>query len=542
MGREWMHMPAVIDCPVENGVQITGRAAIEPPGAGRVEATGMWPLIASAIAAAPSGRAHLWLPDLARVGQHLVAEMLISGLPRVDGPGEGPRWRVWAGRAGSVMGLSVWTGAGEVMITGADTAGLMATPPLGYSPLGMLSKVEDILPNVLERRWTMMSVAGMAGMQLRRRVGDAAERWPDVSPADFRWLHEAYRPGFCYARPGLYGGPCAVADISSAYPYIMASQPLPVGEPVRGEGVAPPEGGFWVSDVTVDYESRRVAPAMVVELGDSGVWDEPHRSGRARTLRVSSIEWHTICATYDVTVLAWGGWMWWRTEVMPGPARRMIHGWYRRRRPDEKEGLGAASKRRLNSLQGSFGRPPIVSGIVPRLDALGCVRWDERLLDKPRPGAYLPLAIAVVALQRDRLVRALTRYGRHVVYADTDSMVVAGSNLSTNLDGFGAGSGLGRWRVQARPTDIRVWGSKMWAYIEHGRAVWHVASMPSSAVPGEMDALTDGEIGEIHWGQEYRTPIPGGIECGYVPMRFLPGGTGSIMKVTGLEGSVLDQL
>lgn len=542
MGREWVHLPAVVDCPVEDGVQVTGRAVIATPGGRRVVAGSMDGLISAAIDAARSGRAHLWLPDLARVGQHLVAEMLVSGLPRVDGPGTGPRWRVWAGRTGSVMGLSVWTDAGEVMITGMDTAGLMTIPPLGYPMEGMLSRVEDSLSGVLERRWTMMSIAGTAGIQLRRRVGDAEERWPSICAHDYRWLYEAYRPGLCYARPGLYEMPCVVADVSGAYPYILSSQPLPVGEPIRGCGCPPPEGGFWIADVTVDYESRRIAPPMVVELGDSGTWDEPHRAGRARTLRVSSVEWETLCATHDITVLSWGAWMWWRTDLMPNAGRRLIHGWYRCRRRDEADGLGAASKRRLNSLQGSYGRPPVMSAVAPRLDALGIVRWDEHRLSEPRPASYLPVAIAVVALQRDRLVRMLARYGRRVVYSDTDSIVVTGDNLDMGLDGLGAGSGLGRWRVQARPSQVRVWGPKMWARIERGRAVWHVASMPSSAAPSEVDALTDEGIGEIHWGQECRTPVPGGVECGYVPMRFTPAGTSSIMKVTGLEGSVLDQL
>lgn len=542
MRGEWTHMAAVVDCPVQDGVQVTGRVVMAPPGGVRTEAEGMDGLISAAIAAAPSARAHLWLPDLARVGQHLVAEMLVSGLPRVDGPGSGPRWRVWAGRTGSVMGLSVWTGVGEVMITGMDTAGLMIEPPLGYPPEGMLSQVEDLLPAVLRRRWTMMSVAGMAGMQLRRRVRDADERWPDVSPIGYRWLHEAYRPGLCYARPGLYEGPCAVADISSAYPYILMSQPLPVGEPIRGVGCPPPEGGFWVADLVIDYKSKRVAPPMVVELGDSATWDEPHRSGRSRAIRVSSVEWSTIRATHDVTVLAWGEWMWWRTELMPGSGRQLIHGWYRRRRPDEADGLGMASKRRLNSLQGGYGRPPIISGVVPRLDSLGVVRWDEHRLDEPRPASFLPMAIAVVALQRDRLVRMLVRYGRRVVYSDTDSLVVAGDNLSLGLDGFGADSGLGRWRVQARPSQVRVWQPKMWAYIEHGEPVWHVASMPGGAVRGDVDDLSDEGIGVARWMQEYRTPIPGGVECGSTPMCFSPCGTGSIMRVTGLEDSALDQL
>ena len=451
-----------------------------------------------------------YVDNLADTGSAMICQLLAAGHRWADGAAQPGGFTACTGRSEMVLGIRITTATGSVWLYGLDTRGAPAerVDPSG-PPLERLGACRARMSAIPEGLGGMTVAAagwrGWAAAYPRRLLEHDA---PPLSPRDHQWLHEAYRPGLSYARPGHYTGrPMTYYDIHAAYPYQLATARLPYGAPARGEG-EPPRGGFWVAELTLNYLLRCRRWPHLTDLGEQHRAVPPHRDGETRTIRLSSIEWESVRDSYQTDVLGWGRWMWWPTRPVP----RLAASWAERRLPP-----GAVPpewKIAVNSLIGRYGRPPRESLRRPRLDALGELRWDDVPLDAPRPAAGLPVAIAVVDAQRARMLairRWVRRHGGRCLHRQTDGVLIEwGDGRPPRMpDRLGRPSGLGRWRA-VDVLEARVWQGGQWAYRESGGAVHaHVGYVPED-VWADAPSLAPGGLPPVGFEVRSRVPVPGG--------------------------------
>lgn len=261
--------------------------------------------------------------------------------------------------------------------------------------------------------------------------------WVDnscLTPDIYRAARNAYRGGYTYNRPGEYGAGVAV-DINSLYPYVMISEPMPVG------------CGRHMSN---NYDERYFYLYKInlkCNLKDDGVdFIEKVYAGATRhddyillKTWITSVDLQTIQDNYEMKVsyddiIGF--------ETVPG--RVLFESYILPLYDIKKHSKGAqrqAAKLLQNGLSGSFGRSNHEVTLVPTLTDLGKVGY-KYIYEYKRgvPEGYMPIAVAITAYGRQRLISDIKRVGQeHVIYSNTDSMFLTGGSIShiENADEIG---------------------------------------------------------------------------------------------------------
>lgn len=457
------------------------------------------------------GDAIAYADDLADTGSAMICQLLAAGYRWADGAPRRGGFTACVGRSEMVLGIRITTATGSVWLYGLDTRGAPAerVDPSG-PPLERLGACRDRMSAIPDGLGGMtLASAAWRGWATAYGRGRLEHDAPPLAPEDYQWLHEAYRPGLSYARPGhCTGRALTYYDIHAAYPYQLATARLPYGPPTRGAG-EPPRDGFWVCELTLNYLLRSRRWPHLTDLGETHRATRPHRDGETRTIRLSSIEWESVQDSYQTDVLAWGRWLWWPTRPAPSPASAWIGRWI------PPAGGAPDWKVAAASLAGRYGRGPRGTTRRPRLDALGELRWDDVPLDTPRPAAGLPVAIAVVDAQRARML-AIRRWVRRnhgrCLHRQTDGVLVEWEKGRPPRmpDRLGLRSGLGRWRA-VDVSEARVWQGGQWAYraAVDGRVHAHVGYVPED-VWADAPSLAPGGLPPMDFEVRSRVSVPGG--------------------------------
>jgi hypothetical protein len=242
-------------------------------------------------------------------------------------------------------------------------------------------------------------------------------------------------------------------DVSSLYPAIASCMPLPTGSGVR--------------DYTADTLS---------DLPDDGLWIANVKLPDGTSQWVTSVDYrHTYSETLYYT---YGG----ATDVedadvqvaiifdsVSGLYKECVDAWYR----DKKNSEGIVKefyKKKMNSFFGSLAmryrkrkeRAIYRDGYGFDVETVGYT--DHEL------GSLFLHQVFIVAYGRFILTEALRRYGRHVVYYDTDSVHLVGIRPSdVRLDGVPVDDrddDLGQWTLREHNATVRYLGLRRYAVLE----------------------------------------------------------------------------
>jgi hypothetical protein len=252
----------------------------------------------------------------------------------------------------------------------------------------------------------------------------------------------AYRGGYQYARPGVFRG-VYMYDVNSLYPAIMTRKQLPAGVPVKiRKHVRNPEtwGVYRVTAVAIHRNGPDWLPVVIKS---------------ARPFACASCDkwyqidtWLTgtdidmITRSYDIeNFKIVTGWEWTTVpgESIFGAFVSQFHGMKTHATGIDRR----VAKLLLNSLYGTFGRSSRVRGYrTIATGATGVPAYVPIMRTNANADAYTPIAAAVSAYGRARLIGDIMQSspdGASVVYANTDSIAVAGGRIGT-------GAGLGDYR------------------------------------------------------------------------------------------------
>lgn len=315
--------------------------------------------------------------------------------------------------------------------------------------------------------------------------------FPRLSDHDDAAIRSAYRGGFtavAVGKEGYKSGPGRVYDVNSMYPSVLRDEPLPCGKPLPYyDGI--PDDGYWVARATVSFQLKPGGIPCIQLKNTPGYRGSEHlKTGESVTLSFTNIDYRLFREMYEfeIEVLQWCYTFNTRTHVFDA----YIDKWGKIK--ETTTGVRRQlAKLHLNSLYGKFGNAPALGSRTPIIDDAGDVHYVPGPSTEDEPN-YVPLAVFVTSIARDRVIRAALACGDRFLYADTDSLHVEGDYPVEGLDVDD--NRLGAWAHEASFTYGVYNRSKQYGEVIDGKHVIHMAGAPEKIL---KDVRVDDMLGDM---------------------------------------------
>lgn len=321
--------------------------------------------------------------------------------------------------------------------------------------------------------------------------------FPRLSEHDDAAIRSAYRGGFTAVAVGKSGYKSEagrVYDVNSMYPSILRDEPLPCGKPLPYyDGL--PDDGYWVARATVSFRLKTGGIPCIQLKNTPGYRGSEHLThGESVTLSFTNIDYRLFLEMYDfdIEVLQWC----YTFDTCSHVFDTYIEKWGRIK--ETSTGVKRQlAKLHLNSLYGKFGNAPSLGSRTPVIDDAGDVHYVPGPSTEDEPN-YVPLAVFVTSIARDRVIRAALACGDRFLYADTDSLHVEGDYPVEGLDVDD--NRLGAWAHEASFTYGVYNRSKQYGEVIDSKHVIHIAGAPEKILKAVLvddmmgDILLDGKL------------------------------------------------
>lgn len=332
-------------------------------------------------------------------------------------------------------------------------------------------------------------------------------------------IRPCYKGGFTYVNPLFKGrdiGEGLVLDVNSLYPSVMAGidgETLPYGDPVlyEGEYVYDERYPLYIQTVHVDFKLK---PGMIPCLqlkGNLSFMPTEYvvDSKGEQTLVLTSVDLALLRDHYDIISIRYGkGWKFkasallFRDFVLAANAEKM------QAAKEKNAGKRFMAKLKMNSSYGKMATHPVKRSRKPILGLDGIVRY-ELMEPEYTEGMYLPAGAFITAWARNKTIRSAQLVKDRFLYADTDSLHLAGRNVPEELkvDDYE----LGAWKVESEFTRARFLRPK--TYIEQdaktSELVVHCAGLPEKCHASVT--WENFHVGAKYGGKLYSKTVKGGI-------------------------------
>lgn len=388
--------------------------------------------------------------DMAYTGMPLTGNREKQGYCVIASP-DGKFYELSANIAGGAVCL--WDIGNLLRATARD---IMRT----YDAHDAMGAIREYLRHMRDANLLGMTIGGVA---MRTYIdGDYVRflrRFPRFDDADMR---QAYLGGFVMSKPGRYKG-CISLDVNSMYPDILRNEDLPYGEPERFDGAyeRDPAMPLHIDTKVVRLDLKPDGhPTFTSDAFDVYRYGRHDRRVTSThgyvALTLTDVDWELVRENYRCSVYREDGG--WKFAKSRGYFTDYVDTWFHVKQ-SAKGVERATAKLMLNSLVGKFGSYANGSGLAPVLHD-GMVSWEPCELDGNGGMRYSPVAMYVNAYGRRRLTDALRLAGGRAVYADTDGMILAGTETPKGID---VSDRLGAWKIDYRYTDLSILGNQRYS-------------------------------------------------------------------------------
>lgn len=264
-------------------------------------------------------------------------------------------------------------------------------------------------------------------------------------------LRMAYRGGFTWLNDLFANqeiGEGVVFDVNSLYPSQMYDRPLPFGMPVYFDGEYEYDEDFPLSinhircsfelkdkHIPMIQNQRKMLPhKKSTEYLKSSEWT-------IVDLYVTNVDWGLIQEHYhvdDVTFV--GGW---KFQQRTGLFNQFIDKWTYIKTTSEGA-IKLLAKLMLNSLYGKFASNPDVTGKFPYLKEDGSTGFAETDPEFRDP-VYTPMGIFITSWARFTCISAAQKCYDRIIYCDTDSIHLTGTDIPESIAEIIDDNKLGYW-------------------------------------------------------------------------------------------------
>ena len=304
--------------------------------------------------------------------------------------------------------------------------------------------VAAALKHLFIEKMTAITIGANALKDYKRVFGEKQFYRTFPAPEYDADIRKSYRGGFTYLNPRYSNkviGSGIVLDVNSLYPYVMQSREMPVGEGVFFDGEYVPDDNFpiYVQMIKCQF-NLKPGHIPTIQIKTASMYFNPVEyvttSGKEEiTLCMTSVDLKLFFDHYQVYNIEYlGGWMFHATS---GLFTDYIDKWTTAKinaKLEDNAGLYTLAKLMLNSLYGKFATNPNVKSKIPVYDPetrfvhLVIVDQDDR---EP---VYLPVGTFITSYAREITIRAAQAVYDRFIYADTDSLHLAGTDLPVTLD------------------------------------------------------------------------------------------------------------
>ena len=293
------------------------------------------------------------------------------------------------------------------------------------------------------------------------------------------WLNEKY------AKKDVGEG--LVYDVNSLYPSQMYYKPLPYGLPIKFNGK-------YVEDKSYPLYTQHIRCEFLLKEGYIPTIQLKHQGfmfkqneylksskGEVVDLYVTNVDLELIQEHYDLYDVEYiGGWKF-RSKV--GMFNEFIDKWMLVKATN-KGAIRMLAKLMLNSLYGKFATNPKVTGKVPYLKEDGANGFelpkDENgfVVDEFKDPVYTPVGVFITSWARDMTIRTAQKCYDRIIYCDTDSIHIEGTEVPEVIKDVIDDNKLGYWQHESTFQRARFIRQK--TYVEEIDGELHVvcAGMP----------------------------------------------------------------
>lgn len=303
--------------------------------------------------------------------------------------------------------------------------------------------------------------------------------FPVLDPLIDNEIRKAYRGGFTYADPRTSGrivGAGIVLDVNSLYPSVMYYRPIPYGVPDYTDGAPPDPDALYITSITF---TAKIKPNHIpcIQVKQSLFFNATEYLtdiSEPVTLAVTSVDLALWREQYDIDILAFHGTFTFQSAT--GLFTDYIDKWANIK-AHSVGGMREIAKLHLNSLYGKFATNTNVTGKYPVLDhdRVTLVTGEP----EHRDPVYTPAGVFITAWARDVTLRAAQAEQARFMYADTDSLHLAGTDLPSGLTVHP--TDLGAWKHESTFTRAVYVRAKQYAEeLSDGSTSVHIAGLPAS--------------------------------------------------------------
>lgn len=258
-----------------------------------------------------------------------------------------------------------------------------------------------------------------------------------------------YKGGFTWLNKKHAGkvlGEGIVFDVNSLYPSVMYSKELPYGNPIffKGEYENDDTYPLYLQHLKCSFRIKKnhiptiqlkknlmFRPNEYLESSDFDVVD----------LYVTNVDLDIIKEHYDLFDVEYQGG--WKFRSKSGLFKDFIDKW-NYIKSTSKGAIRQLAKLMLNSLYGKFATNPDVTGKVPYLKEDGSNGFTLGDKDFKDP-IYTPMGVFITSYAREITIRTAQKVYDRIIYCDTDSIHLVGTDIPEIIEDIVDPNKLGYW-------------------------------------------------------------------------------------------------
>lgn len=353
--------------------------------------------------------------------------------------------------------------------------------------------VAEALKIQMEQGLKKMTNASDALNGYKEIIGKSTfEKWFPQLPVELDAdIRRAYKGGYVRLQPcyqnvrGVHG---KQYDINSLYPWAMYTRLLPYGYPMYFEGAPDPDEKYPLFIIHMKccfelkpghlptlqlknnrrYVETEYLTTSRVDLGQGREDNEPVE------MWLTSVDYKLLLDHYDLEdVTLINGF---KFKGAAGMFKDYIDHWMHIKETTTGA-LRQLAKLMLNSLYGKFATNPKARKKIPYLDEDNVVRYK---LDEPeeRDPVYTAMGCFITAYAREKTIRSAQANYDRFIYADTDSLKLAGYEAPVGLEIHP--THLGAWKDEGDFTDSKWIRAKTYMVTVDGKTKVTCAGMPDN--------------------------------------------------------------
>ena len=313
-----------------------------------------------------------------------------------------------------------------------------------------------------------MTIGADAMASYKRSIGEEQFRkWFPVLDYELdRELRKAYHGGWTYVNPKFQNmdiGHGRVYDVNSLYPSVMRQCIYPVGMPCHFMGKYEPDAfhPLYIQKFICQFKLKE-GRLPCVQIKKSMLYNDTEyltESVGDTMLTMCNVDMELFFEQYDVYDIEYIEY--WSFKAKEDIFANYIDSWYKVKETSSGA-IRQIAKLMLNNLYGKFATSPEIIEKVPVMEDGKVMYVVDSMYH--RPAVYIPVGIFCTAYARSKTIRTAQSVYDRFIYADTDSVHLAGDEEPAEMAGTIDDKAIGLWKNESNFTRGRFLKAK--SYIE----------------------------------------------------------------------------